>query len=48
MSEQQPPPCTACSGTGGHTVDTSNNGVVRQNWKSCQSCSGTGTAGGSH
>lgn len=49
MSEQQQPrPCTGCSGNGGQTIDTSSDGVIRQNWQTCQGCSGTGTAGGGH
>ena len=36
-------PCGACNGTGGKTVDTSENGVSRQNWQSCGTCHGTGT-----
>lgn len=36
-------PCGACGGTGGKTVDTSENGVSRQNWQSCGTCHGTGT-----
>jgi DnaJ-class molecular chaperone len=46
MSEQQPPPCNTCQGAGGRTVDTSSNGIRRQNWKTCGTCHGSGTAGG--
>ena len=48
MSEQQPTPqaCTGCGGQKGKVVDTSSNGVTRQNWESCQGCSGTGIQGG--
>jgi DnaJ-class molecular chaperone len=44
---QQPTPrtCTGCNGDGGRTVDTSSNGIVRQNWKTCDTCNGSGTAG---
>ncbi|MFD4224757.1 hypothetical protein [Streptomyces griseus] len=37
-------PCTSCGGKGGKTVDTSGDGVSRQNWQSCQPCGGTGVA----
>ncbi|WP_331763427.1 hypothetical protein [Streptomyces anulatus] len=36
--------CTRCGGTGGQTIDTSSDGVSRQNWQSCQPCGGTGVA----
>ncbi|MET7933469.1 hypothetical protein [Streptomyces sp. NPDC005322] len=35
--------CTSCGGAGGRTEDTSSGGVTRQTWRSCSSCSGTGT-----
>jgi hypothetical protein len=41
-------PCSACSGKKGRVVDTSSGGVIRQNWETCQGCSGTGTQGGGH
>lgn len=37
-------PCTSCGGQGGKTVDTSGDGVSRQNWQSCVPCGGTGVA----
>ncbi|MFI1562174.1 hypothetical protein ACH4ZX_03770 [Streptomyces sp. NPDC020490] len=43
MSEQQPTPCGTCHGTGGTTVDTSSDGITRQNWQSCTTCHGTGS-----
>ncbi|MFE2712256.1 hypothetical protein ACFXKI_09760 [Streptomyces mirabilis] len=46
MSEQQPRACTDCAGNKGQVVDTSSDGVIRQNWAACQGCGGTGTAGG--
>jgi DnaJ-class molecular chaperone len=48
MSKQQhtPTPCTACGGTGGIVIDTSSEGVLRQNWHTCGACGGTGTQGG--
>ncbi|ROQ65293.1 hypothetical protein EDD95_8156 [Streptomyces sp. CEV 2-1] len=36
--------CTSCGGQGGRMVDTSSDGVTRQNWQSCTACSGTGAA----
>ncbi len=36
--------CTSCQGAGGKEVDTSSDGVSRQNWQSCQPCGGTGVA----
>jgi len=47
MSEQQQSsPCTSCGGDKGKVVDTSSDGVIRQNWQTCQGCGGTGVAGG--
>lgn len=47
MSEQPTPqPCTTCQGRQGQVVDTSSNGVTRQNWQSCSPCNGTGMQGG--
>ncbi|WP_326728996.1 hypothetical protein [Streptomyces phaeochromogenes] len=46
MSEEQPPPCGSCNGKGGAIVDTSSNGVRRQTWKNCDTCKGSGNAGG--
>lgn len=43
MSEQ-PRPCTGCGGSGGRIVDTSSDGVSRQSWQTCPSCSGSGVA----
>ncbi|MFF5893834.1 hypothetical protein ACFY72_34460 [Streptomyces globisporus] len=37
-------PCTSCGGQGGRTIDTSGDGVSRQNWQSCVPCGGTGVA----
>lgn len=43
MSKQQKPPCTDCSGKGGHAEDTTgSDGVTRQNWRTCNTCRGTG------
>ncbi|WP_331764277.1 hypothetical protein OG524_36845 (plasmid) [Streptomyces sp. NBC_01520] len=36
--------CSSCGGTGGRIVDTSGDGVSRQNWESCSSCGGSGVA----
>ncbi|MFF5881070.1 hypothetical protein ACIQ9M_34575 [Streptomyces californicus] len=36
--------CGDCGGAGGKTVDTSGDGVSRQHWQTCTSCSGTGVA----
>lgn len=44
MSEQQSQPCGACAGQGGTTVDTSGDGITRQNWQTCTACNGTGSA----
>jgi DnaJ-class molecular chaperone len=48
MSEQQPAPraCQGCGGNKGQIVDTSSDGVTRQNWQTCQACGGTGVQGG--
>ncbi|MGW3954062.1 hypothetical protein ACWEKM_24785 [Streptomyces sp. NPDC004752] len=50
LAETVPPvqaqqPCGACGGAGGRTVDTSSDGVTRQNWERCTACGGTGVAG---
>ncbi|MFF8423134.1 hypothetical protein [Streptomyces sp. NPDC015680] len=37
-------PCQSCGGQGGQMVDTSGDGVSRQNWQTCQSCGGSGVA----
>ncbi|MFC9183322.1 hypothetical protein ACFTZJ_21935 [Streptomyces globisporus] len=37
-------PCNSCSGQGGKIVDTSSDGVSRQNWQTCIPCGGTGVA----
>jgi DnaJ-class molecular chaperone len=37
------PPCGACGGSGGQTVDTSSDGVTRQTWIACGTCHGRGT-----
>ncbi|MFD7532227.1 hypothetical protein ACFV8E_32310 [Streptomyces sp. NPDC059849] len=37
-------PCQSCGGQGGQTVDTSSDGVTRQNWVICQTCRGSGAA----
>ncbi|MFJ2094684.1 hypothetical protein ACIOEW_36325 [Streptomyces sp. NPDC087901] len=34
--------CQPCGGQGGRMVDTSSDGVTRQHWQSCTSCSGSG------
>lgn len=45
MSEQQQSqPCGSCQGAGGTVVDTSSDGVSRQNWVSCGQCHGRGSA----
>ncbi|MEU3720775.1 hypothetical protein [Streptomyces californicus] len=36
--------CGDCGGAGGKSVDTSGDGVSRQHWQTCTSCSGTGVA----
>ncbi|SDE33053.1 hypothetical protein F610DRAFT_06842 [Streptomyces sp. LaPpAH-199] len=36
--------CGSCNGAGGKAVDTSGDGVSRQHWQTCTSCSGTGVA----
>ncbi|MEU1798259.1 hypothetical protein [Streptomyces californicus] len=36
--------CGSCNGAGGKTIDTSGDGVTRQHWQTCTSCSGTGVA----
>ncbi|MEU3883084.1 hypothetical protein [Streptomyces californicus] len=36
--------CGDCGGAGGKSVDTSGDGVSRQHWRTCTSCSGTGVA----
>ncbi|MFD9601772.1 hypothetical protein ACFQ6O_43815 [Streptomyces sp. NPDC056441] len=36
--------CGTCGGQGGQMVDTSSDGVIRQNWVSCQACRGSGVA----
>ncbi|MFI0005748.1 hypothetical protein ACH4NR_36930 [Streptomyces globisporus] len=36
--------CPDCQGAGGRMVDTSSDGVIRQNWQSCGPCGGTGVA----
>lgn len=46
QAEHTPTPCTGCGGQGGHIVDTSSNGVVRQTWHPCHGCGGTGQQGG--
>ncbi|MEW2313547.1 hypothetical protein AB0918_33760 [Streptomyces sp. NPDC006864] len=43
-ASQQGRPCTPCQGAGGKTVDTSGDGVSRQNWQTCVPCGGTGVA----
>ncbi len=37
-------PCQSCGGAGGRMVDTSSDGVMRQNWQSCTTCNGSGVA----
>ncbi|MFE7111120.1 hypothetical protein ACFU98_42815 [Streptomyces sp. NPDC057575] len=37
-------PCGTCAGQDGRMVDTSSDGVTRQNWVSCQACRGSGVA----
>lgn len=39
-----PPACGACGGRGGRVIDTSSDGVTRQSWQPCGSCSGSGVA----
>lgn len=36
--------CGSCNGAGGKTIDNSGDGVTRQHWQTCTSCSGTGVA----
>ncbi|MFF5980870.1 hypothetical protein ACFY78_18695 [Streptomyces olindensis] len=46
MSEQQPATasCQTCHGSGGRVETTTNDGVMRQTWRSCTTCHGTGRA----
>jgi DnaJ-class molecular chaperone len=44
MTGQQPAPCGSCGGTGGRIEDTSSDGVIRQNWITCNGCGGSGEA----
>jgi DnaJ-class molecular chaperone len=44
--QHSPRTCTACSGDGGRTINTSHDGVTVETWQYCNGCSGTGTAGG--
>lgn len=41
-AQPTPQACTGCSGSGGRIVDTSSDGITRQNWITCQACGGTG------
>ncbi|MFE7616824.1 hypothetical protein [Streptomyces sp. NPDC057496] len=34
--------CSSCHGQGGRMEDTSADGVIRQNWVTCNSCRGSG------
>ncbi|GAA4694481.1 hypothetical protein [Streptomyces youssoufiensis] len=36
--------CSACGGAGGHVEQTTDGGTVRQTWRTCGACRGTGVA----
>lgn len=42
MSQYQPRTCDVCQGACGETESESDGAVVRQSWRSCTACNGTG------